>query len=278
MWHRALFVIFATMLGGCTSAFFFPHRHMLASPEDAGLAYEDVFFTSADGARLHGWWLPSRSHPRGTILFLHGNAENISTHFANVSWLPQEGFNVLIFDYRGYGRSEGHAELSGIVADTEASLRYLAERLADPRHKLILFGQSLGGALAINLAGNSPLKNRLSGVVVESAFSDYRDIAREKLASAWLTWPLQWPLSLTVNNHFSPMKAIAKIAPVPILIIHSRKDPVIPYWHGQRLYEKANPPKTLWLTIDGEHISTTMQLTGRRRLADYFSSLQSPRS
>lgn len=266
----------AVLLSGCTSAFFFPHRHMLASPADAGLVYEDVLFTSADGTQLHGWWLPSRSAPRGTVLFLHGNAENISTHFANVFWLPEAAFNVFIFDYRGYGRSQGRAALPGLVADTEAALRYTVERLADPRHKLILFGQSLGGALAIHVAANSPLKKRLAGVVVESAFSDYRDIAREKLASAWLTWPLQWPLSWTVNNAFSPMKAIAQISPVPILIIHSRKDPIIPYWHGQRLYEKASPPKTLWLTADGEHISTTMHLTGRRRLTDYFSALPWP--
>lgn len=268
-----LVLLAAVVLNGCTSAFFFPQRQMIASPADAGLLFEDVFFASADGTQLHGWWLPSRSTPHGTVVFLHGNAENISTHFANVFWLPQAAFNVFLFDYRGYGRSEDRAELPGLVADAEAALRYTVERLADPHQKIIVFGQSLGGALAIHVAANSPLKSRLAGVVVESAFSDYRDIAREKLASAWLTWPLQWPLSWMVNNDYSPLASVAKIAPVRLLIIHSRKDPIIPFWHGQRLYQEAVPPKTLWLTADGEHISTTTHLTGRQRLTDYFNAL-----
>lgn len=273
-----LFRIFllSALLPGCTGAFFFPQRQMLASPADAGLTFHDVFFRSADGTQLHGWWLPSRSPARGTVLFMHGNAENISTHFANVAWLPQVGFNVFLFDYRGYGRSEGRAELAGLVADSEAALRHTVEHLATAQDKIILFGQSLGGALAIYAAATSSLKMRLAGVVVESAFSDYRDIAREKLASSWLTWALQWPLSWTINNNYSPVAVVGKISPVPLLIIHSRMDPVIPYRHGQRLFEHADQPKTLWLTARGEHISTATRGPGRQRLTKYFYALAKP--
>lgn len=246
---------------------------MLASPADAGLVFEDVFFPSGDGTQLHGWWLPSRPTSRGTVLLLHGNAENISTHFANVAWLPQAGFDVFVFDYRGYGRSQGRAELAGLVADSDAALRYTAERLADAQRKIILFGQSLGGALAVYVAATSPLKEHLAGVVVESAFSDYRDIAREKLASWWLTWPLQWPVSWTVNNDYSPLVVVERITPVPLLVIHSRTDPIIPSWHGQRLYARARAPTTLWLNAEGEHISATMRLYGRQRLIGYFNAL-----
>lgn len=273
MMHVARIVLLSALLSGCTGAFFFPQRAMLASPGDAGLTFDDVFFTSTDGTRLHGWWLPSRSTVHGTVLFFHGNAENISTHFANVAWLPQAGFDVFLFDYRGYGRSEGRAELAGLLADSYSALELTVKRLAPAQDKIILFGQSLGGALAVQVAATSSFRMRLAGVVIESAFSDYRDIAREKLASSWLTWALQWPLSWAINNDYSPVTVIDEISPVPLLIIHSRADSIIPYWHGQRLYEHAREPKTFWLTTQGAHISTATRAAGRQRLVDYFHAL-----
>ena len=139
------------------------------------------------------------------MLFLHGNAENISTHFFNVAWMPAEGFNVLALDYRGYGASAGSPSLPGVQLDIDAALSALLARPdVDPR-RIVLFGQSLGGALAIHYAARGAHRGALRAVISDSAFADYRLIVSEKLASFFLTWPFQWLPALTVDNDYSPL-------------------------------------------------------------------------
>ncbi|NIV36441.1 MAG: alpha/beta fold hydrolase, partial [Anaerolineae bacterium] len=135
----------------CTGLFYQPDRTLYHTPAELRLAYEEVFFHAADGTRLHGWWLPAESEtPRATVLFLHGNAENISTHIASVHWLPAAGYAVFLFDYRGYGRSEGMPTPAGVALDAQAALRYLVEQRGLRDRSLVVFGQSLGGAIAID--------------------------------------------------------------------------------------------------------------------------------
>lgn len=271
---RTLSVFFlAAVLSGCTGLFFQPYQGHLLKPDRIGLQYEDVHFPSSDGLTLHGWFLPAEGRARGTVLFLHGNAENISTHIGSVYWLPHEGYNVFLFDYRGYGDSQGTPTLRGAVDDTENALRMLLARDDIDPNRVILFGQSLGGAIATYVAANSAHRLQLKALVIDSTFSSYRSIAREVLGTIWFAWPFQWPLSLTVSETYSPLKAIPRVAPVPVLIIHSEKDPVIGVHHARRLFAAAKEPKELWILPSGLHIQTLTKSENRSLFVKHLDTL-----
>lgn len=269
----ALLLLLLTTLPGCTNLFFIPMERLVRTPAEIGLEYRDISFHSNDGTLLHGWWLPAKETVLGTILFLHGNAENISTHIASVHWLPEQGYNVFLFDYRGYGRSQGVTEIEGVHRDAESAIATLLELPENEGRPIIVFGQSLGGAIATHTVAHSAHRNRIKALIVESGFSSYRQIAREKFGSFWLTWPLQYPLSWTVTDRYSPLDAVATIAPIPLLLVYGKEDPIVPFHHGQQLFAVAHEPKELWLMPDGRHITTFAQPEQRQRLLDYLKSL-----
>lgn len=248
------------LLGGCSGLFFYPDRQGYLTPDRLELEYEDVYVDTPDGERLHGWWLPAEDDPRGHVYFLHGNAQNISSHLLNVAWLPEAGYNVFLIDYRGYGQSTGAADLEGSLHDVETGLRWLGRTHAAGELPLFILGQSLGGALAITVASEwvpQEEEPQLAGVIADSTFSGFRAIAREKLGDFWLTWPLQVPLSLTVPDDYEAVDQIHRISPVPVMVIHSVRDSIIPFHHGQALYEAAEEPKR-FLRTDTPHAATFM--------------------
>jgi len=255
--------------------FFYPSKLLVRTPADIGLRYEDVYFKSGDGVRLHGWYLPAvgAGGPGGgaTILHLHGNAENMSTHIGAVHWLPPQGFDVFLFDYRGFGHSSGEPDISGALEDARAALEVAASLShADP---LIVFGQSLGGALAAQAIVDSPVRAQVAGLIMDSAFSDYRGIVRDKLAEFWLTWPLQVPISWLFHNDYSPLQVIDRISPIPLLIVHAEFDPIVPVRHARQLFERAREPKTLWILPQDEHTALTAVEDARLRLLRYLRTL-----
>jgi fermentation-respiration switch protein FrsA (DUF1100 family) len=271
--RRALFMLLLSVsLGGCTSVFFQPMRGHVRTPENIGIAYEDVHFEAEDGVRLHGWFLPAQGNATGTVLFLHGNAENISTHIGSVYWLPKRGFNVFLPDYRGYGLSQGEPSLPGVMADIEAAFVTLVSRPdVDPR-RIVIFGQSLGGSLAISFTAQSRHRANIRALAVESAFSDYHGIAQEKLASFWLTWPLQWLPRLSVENGYSPLAAVGRVAPIPLLVIHGERDWIVPPHHGRYLYDSASEPKELWTVPDAGHIEAMRTPENRERFVTWIQT------
>ncbi|MGA9031180.1 MAG: alpha/beta fold hydrolase [Sulfuricaulis sp.] len=268
-----LIVMLSAGLLGCSGMFFFPYRGQVLSPEQLGLKYEDVYFTASDGIRLHAWLLPAEGKALGTILFLHGNAENISTHIMSVRWLPAQGYNVFLLDYRGYGASEGEPSVEGVQEDVNAAMRTLLSRPDVNPDRLVVFGQSLGGSIAIYNVAHSPYRQHIRALAVESAFASYRQIAREKLADFWLTWPLQYPLSWTVSDAYSPSDAVAGVSPIPLLVIHGDHDAIVPLHHGQRLYELAREPKQLWVVPGGGHIQAFQYQTYRDRFVAYLTEV-----
>ena len=270
MLRCALMLVCLTLLQGCTGAFFQPQRTMVITPARLGLDYQDVTLHTPDGIRLHAWYMPARGEARGTVLFLHGNAENISTHIASVYWLPAQHYNVLLPDYRGYGESTGTPTLPGLVTDAETAIAWLAARPEVQTQGMAVFGQSLGGSLAVYAVAHSPERARIKTLIIDSAFSSYRRIAREKLAGFWLTWAFQVPLAWTVDDQYSPIDAIGDISPIPLLIIHSVHDPIVPISHAEALYAAAKQPKALWRIAQGGHIQALTHEEQRRRLAEYL--------
>ncbi len=257
----ATLLALATLLQtGCSSVFFFPDNTTYVTPDRLNLEYEDVYLDTADGETLHGWWLPALTDEpaKGTVYYLHGNAQNVSAHILNAAWLPEQGYNVFTIDYRGYGQSTGAPDIEGALHDVETGLRWLADQNSTSERPLYLLGQSLGGALGIALASEWVERNEepeLSGVILDGTFSGFRYIAREKLGLFWLTWPLQYPLSWTIPEDYEGMDMIAGVSPVPVMIIHSVRDGIIPFEHGVRLYEAAEQPKT-FLQTDTPHAAT----------------------
>ncbi len=269
----ALFLAIGLMLAvaGCSNLFLQPTRPHYLTPERLKVAYRDVTFASEDGTRLHGWWLPSPDTPKATIVFLHGNAQNISTHALNVIWLPALGYQVFIADYRGYGHSAGSADLDGAIMDSRAMIRQGQQLAGDT--PCIVMGQSLGASLLLYIMGSGmgsgalttdETTEKIAGVIAIAAFGDYRRIARETAAQFWLTWPWQWPLSLTVTNRYRPLDRVAAIAPLPLFLLHSPTDRVIPFDHAQDL-AAARPPHRLIL-LRGGHNDGLAYLGNRLRL------------
>src|SRR4030067_1878909 len=232
-------LMLTVLLSGCTRLFFHPHSFLIDTPEKYGVEYQIENFQAADGTALNAWFFPARGKAVATVLFLHGNAENISTHFRNIAWMPDEGFNVLALDYRGYGVSEGTPSLAGMQLDIDAAMRSLLARKERDANRIVIFGQSIGGALAIHYAAHGAYRARVRAVVADSAFSDYRQITREKLAGFFLTWPVQWLPWLTINKDYSPAASVAALSPVPLLLIHGDRDAVIPLHHSRKMYESA---------------------------------------
>ena len=249
--------------------FFQPQRPLIETPERAGLRYETVTIRAADGVELFTWFLPARGEPEATVLFLHGNAENISTHFFNVAWMPAEGFNVLALEYRGYGKSGGVPSLAGVQLDIDAALKTLLARPDVDGRRIVLFGQSLGGALAIHYAAQNKQRGVLRAVIADSAFADYRAIVKEKLAGFFLTWPFQWLPALTVDNDYSPLASVRAVSPLPLVLIHGERDAVVPAHHSKRLYDAAAEPKELWLLPHAGHIESVRDPALRRRLSEF---------
>lgn len=255
-----LLAIAAVLQTGCSSVFFYPDNATYITPDRLNLDFEDVYLDTADGENLHGWWLPALTDEpaKGTIYYLHGNAQNVSAHILNVAWLPEQGYNVFTIDYRGYGQSTGAPDIEGALHDVETGLRWLTHQEHTEDRPLYLLGQSLGGALGIALASEWTQRNEqpaLDGIILDGTFSGFRYIAREKLDLFWLTWPFQYPLSWTIPNDYEGTDRIAGVSPVPVMIIHSVRDGIIPFEHGVRLYEAAEQPKE-FLQTDTPHAAT----------------------
>ena len=263
-------LLLVLVLGACTRLFFQPSGTIVSTPGLYGIDYEPVEFRAADGTALFAWFMPARGEAHGTVLYLHGNAQNISAHFGNVAWMPAAGFNVLAFDYRGYGGSDGRPTLAGVQLDIDAAMRQLIERPGVDPDRILVFGQSLGGALAIYYVAHSQYRSHIRAVIADSAFADYRQVAKEKMADFFITWPLQWLPDYTVDNDYAPRAAVAALAPIPLLLIHGERDSIVSPHHSQILYDAAHEPKAYWEIPDRGHIQALRDAGVRKRLTEFL--------
>ncbi|MEX1081012.1 MAG: alpha/beta hydrolase [Halofilum sp. (in: g-proteobacteria)] len=236
-------------------------RELVTTPADVGLPWEDVRLTTADGVALHGWYLPAPGEARRTVLFFHGNAGNISHRLDTLETFHRLGVTTLIIDYRGYGQSEGSPSEPGLYRDAEAAWRHLTrERGVDPG-RVIAFGRSLGAPVAARLAAEQPV----GGLVLESAFTSVPDLAAE-------LYPI-FPVRALTRIEYPTRKFVTRVD-APVLVIHSPEDEMIPFRHGQTVYEAARQPKR-FLRIEGDH-NTGFQRSGDlyiEGLRDWLESL-----
>mgnify|MGYP003602591257 FL=1 len=263
-------------LSGCSSLLFYPEPGQPITPTAAGLAYKDVNLTAADGTQLHGWWLPAKPGValKGTVLHLHGNGGNLAYHLGAVAWLPEQGYQVLMLDYRGYGLSQGKPGLPAVYQDIDAAFDWLEQQPSVQGQPLIVLGQSLGGAMGVHYLSQHPQQRaRLKAVVLDGVPASYREVGQFALSTSWLTWPLQVPLSWLVPDADSAVYAMPDMKDVPVLIFHSMDDPIVPLSNGIRLYQAAPPPKVLQLTRGG-HVQTFGDPTWRQVMLRYLEDPQ----
>jgi uncharacterized protein len=269
-----LYLLLTLSCSACTQLFFQPHSNLIDTPAQHGMAYQVENFQAADATALNAWFLPAtrkaEEKAKATVLFLHGNAENISTHFRNVAWLPAAGYNVLALDYRGYGASEGTPSLAGVQLDIDAAMLHLLARPDVDPDRIVIIGQSLGGALAIHYTAHSAYRSHIRAIIIDSAFSDYRLIVKEKMAGLFLTWPLQWLPWLTIDNNYSPAASVSALSPIPLLLIHGDRDVVVPQHHSLRLFELAQEPKTLLIVPGAGHIQSFASPSVRDKLIEFL--------
>jgi hypothetical protein len=252
----ALLLLGLVLLPACSlgdRAFYYPDSHIYTTPDADGLDYEQVRFESEDGTELTGWFISAEGRPQGTVVHFHGNAQNMTAHYSFVSWLPRNGFNLFVFDYRGYGASGGRPSHRGVLEDSVAALRYVLERPDVGRERVIGLGQSLGGANAIMATAREEFDG-IAGVIAESAFASHEQVAKDHVI-----WPLKPLAGLLVSDRYRPLDAVDRISPVPLLLIHGRADRVVPYHHSERLLKAAGEPKDLW-PLPGGH--TAAFITG----------------
>ncbi|MBK8162083.1 MAG: alpha/beta fold hydrolase [Gammaproteobacteria bacterium] len=235
-----------------------PLREIRAVPAERGFDYEDIGFTAEDGTRLHGWYVPCPG-ARHVLLFLHGSTRNISWCLDSLAVFHRLGFSTFLFDYRGYGRSEGRPDEEGIYRDAEAAWDYLVRERTVEAGRIVVMGRSLGGAVACWLAARHPPR----ALVLESTFLSFPDLA------AGLHPRL--PARLLARYRY-PVKDYIRQVRCPVLLMHSRDDELIPYQHASMLYGIANEPKRL-VEIAGPHYDGYLRSGDRYvdGLARFFS-------
>jgi len=260
-----------SVLSGCVEQLFFhPDRLRYTSPSALGVQAVDLSFPTEDGSRLAAWWLPATTPARATVVHAHGNAANISNHLPLVAWLPAAGFDVLSFDYRGFGHSQGRPTLDGVVADTRAALAAARQRSSQP---LIGLGQSLGGASMLRaLAAETADGARdIRLAVIDSAFDSYRGIARSATQGSLLAWLAPLAAAALPPPERDPLAAVGKLG-VPLLLLHGDADEVIPVAAAERLLAAAQAPKRLLRIPSGRHLDALQRADVRELVRQVASN------
>ena len=216
---------------------YFPMKEIEYVPSDVGLSYEDIYLDTDDGVRLNAWLIPAENS-RYTLLFCHGNGGNVSHRIEKVLMLNKLGLNIFIFDYRGYGGSNGRPSEQGFYKDARASYNYLVSEKGLSPDEIILYGESLGGAVAVELAS----KRKVRALITECTLSSAKDVA--KVIYPFLP-------GFLISSKFDSTGKIKEII-IPKLIIHSQNDEIIPFGQSVRLFEAAPDPKK-HLVLIGSH-------------------------
>ena len=265
-------------LNQCMGVFYQPNSRIYTNPKRFKISVQDIYFRSTDKKMLHAWLLKSDSKSlRGTVAHFHGNAQNISSHFLSTKWLVKEGYNVFIFDYRGYGQSDQTQPTpAGIRKDAHAALDYVRQMPLELRGAhLIVYGQSLGGIIASDALLHYKYPQKFKTLILESTFGSYQKIAVDKLSDFFLTWPFQWLGYLLVSDQYSPLEHLAHLEVKNKLVVHGSRDRIVPKKYGELIYANLNQNKQFWLVKGARHINcfSSSQKHMREKLIAYLGKV-----
>jgi fermentation-respiration switch protein FrsA (DUF1100 family) len=262
-----LLIVYALLRGplNVERLFFKPEPLDELDPSVSGLAFEEVTIPTADGQRLHGWWLPARSPAQApTMLHLHSGTGNMLSNLLQIDWLPPAGCNVLMVDYRGFGRSSGKPTLDGSVEDGLAALRYLRSRSDVDAARLVVFGQGLGGATALRVLARDHAGVKLA--LIDSAFASYREFVLDGARTSRVLAAMAPVVALSLpGTDEDPESVVAKID-VPLLLIHGTDDQEVPYQRAAELLGRAREPRRILLIEHGMHLDGTLRPSVRRAI------------
>ncbi|MCL2075261.1 MAG: alpha/beta hydrolase [Betaproteobacteria bacterium] len=247
--------------------FYYPTRGESAyTPQNLGLAFENVYFTSRDGAKLHGWFIPAAGESKGFVLHVHGNANKIGDHIGAVAWLPRENYGVFMFDYRGYGLSDDkRPSPRALMEDTQAALSWLRQRQGVDPDKILVLGQSLGGnnaVAALAMPDEAGKTGNVAGIVLDATFESYSAIVGDHAPGlGWL-----------ISDRYSANRHIRKLTPIPLLFLHGDHDSLISWQHSQRLFDAALPPKQIRIIPGSGHVRALDDPGARQEILRFFES------
>ena len=271
------FPVFFLLCSSCTGVFYQPDRFMHYPPEKFGFKKTEMSFKSKDGTKLIGWvFEPTTAPVKGTIVQFHGNGENLSSHYLFLVWLTRYGYRLFTFDYRGYGGSEGKATADGVYEDSLAALAEgwkLHGEGTRKGEKFIVVGQSLGGTIALRALQDFASRPQMSNLELDSSFLSYHAMARKKLQGSWITWLFSPLGSVLVSDKYSAEDSLAA-QKGKLLVIHDRRDEVVPFEFGQEIFDRATCPKDFWILDQGRHIGVFSEdnVTERKKFVDYLAS------
>lgn len=255
--------------GFLDSQFYRPSSQNYGEHSKLGLSPDDVYFKSQDGTRLHGWFIPSNEPPIGTVIHFHGSDRNISWTIKNSQWLTDVGLNLFVFDYRGYGKSEGEPSAEGIIDDAVAAINHVRSRSEVDPEKLFLWGQSMGGQLAIVAAERAGTEG-IRAIVVDATYASHSHHVKDKLAQMGPLWLIQWAAWLTTPDTHAAHKVVDRISPTPLIVVHGLADRGVRPYHGEWLYQAAREPKDFWRVEGAGHLDVLRDSRYRERLVESF--------
>jgi uncharacterized protein len=268
---KLLLVLSLAVIQGCNHLYYYPDAVRYETPNSVKLAHEEKTIKSLSGNDLKLWFIPSQKKPDlGTVIHFHGNAQNMSAHFLFVFWFAHLGYNVVTFDYSGYGISTGTATRENTVLDGQSILQWARRDQQISQGDIFIVGQSLGGAIAVSALARVPEVD-VNGLIIESSFSSYRALARAKLGQSFLTWAFQWPLSLLISDDFAPVDDVQRLK-TPILIVDGSADRIVPPDQSDALFESAPGPKQRILVPNGSHTPGLGSEEGewRRKIVEFM--------
>lgn len=265
---------------GCNSLFYYPTRRVYVDPSRLGIEHVDHHFPMDGGLKLHGRvFRHAAGQPyQGLFVLFHGNAENLTSHFMQFAWVLERGYDLFVFDYAGYGASEGKATRASTLASGRAALDFLSGILPSRDSRLVLVGASLGGAILLHCLPEWKDRDRVTLAVVESGFDSYRKVARRALSRHILTWPLQPLAYLVISEEGSPGSRIAALAPTPLLLATCKEDPVVDARFSGEIFARAKEPKWLWEFPPCRHIRIFRDKPRQEMLLGLVDSLHSSRA
>lgn len=273
--YRKIFLIITAVLflSSCQKWFFYPQKGLMYNPSICKAQPRDIVVETEKGGILHGWYFKSMTGSKGTIIFLHGNSRNISTETEQMLWVLEKGYNLLVFDYRGYGISKGKPSIEGVLYDGLEFIDAIMKDEGIDKKNLVIHGQSLGGAVASHVARFSPHANKFKVLVMDSTFTSWRNIAKEVASKNFFTWMWQYPIYWDMPKDLSSTENLKQSKIPNTLIIHSKVDKLVGYSNAETLFYSAKEKKKLLNDDFSAHARIMQNPRIRKEYIEYLDSV-----